>query len=218
MICDASRRVECAGDEPRAWLERPKLMPFRIARRKRMISMDFVALVGIARTLRRIVLVGSAAALLAIGVSTNSVDARIKGKDVNGCTQKDLDSPLSKSCAKKEMNRLLNSSKSGIRSGSAGYALLCSAAGNRCCRISEGGLVVPGSCSSTLTGIPVSDRPDTSGGVLDPGPKQRPRRDTISTGGGILDPGPGFGSQGPAATGAPLSTGGGSAPAPGKIN
>jgi hypothetical protein len=37
-------------------------------------------------------------------------------------------------------------------------------------------------------------------------------------GGGILDSGPGFDTQGPAATGAPLSTGRGSAPPPGKIN
>jgi hypothetical protein len=37
-------------------------------------------------------------------------------------------------------------------------------------------------------------------------------------GGGILDPGSGFGTPNPAATGAPLSTGRGSAPPPGKIN
>jgi hypothetical protein len=71
-------------------------------------------------------------------------------------------------------------------------------------------------CTSALTAIPASDRPNTSGGVLDPGPKQRPRRDAISTGGGILDGGPDFGSQGPAATGAPLGAGGKSS-SPGKI-
>jgi hypothetical protein len=37
-------------------------------------------------------------------------------------------------------------------------------------------------------------------------------------GGSILDPGSGLGTQGPAATGAPLSTGRGSAPPPGRIN
>jgi hypothetical protein len=48
----------------------------------------------------------------------------------------------------------------------------------------------------------------------DPNP---PRKPPVMTGGNILDGGSGFGTQGPASTGAPLSPGRGSAPPPGQI-
>jgi hypothetical protein len=179
-----------------------------------MTSTKISALVYAEHALRRIVLIGSAAALLAVSLSTMSVEARIKGKDMNGCTQKDYDSPLGKKCTSKEIANLLQGTTNRMLS----YTLICGAGGNKCCKVTEMNNIVPGSCSSALTAIPPSDRPSTKGGVLDPGPKQRPRRDAISTGGGILEPGPGgFGPQGPASTGAPLSTGRGSAPPP-KIN
>jgi hypothetical protein len=59
----------------------------------------------------------------------------------------------------------------------------------------------------------------TGGAVTEPGskPPRRPRNEGgVMSGGGILDPGSGLGTQGPAATGAPLSTGRGSPP-PGQI-
>jgi hypothetical protein len=52
-----------------------------------------------------------------------------------------------------------------------------------------------------------------------PQPRGKPGVAVIPpVGGGILDGGPGSGTPGPASTGAPLSTGRGSAPSPGKIN
>jgi hypothetical protein len=61
----------------------------------------------------------------------------------------------------------------------------------------------------------------TGGGRLaQPGtPSSRPPKPgTSPVTGGILDGGSGFGSQGPAATGSPLSPGRGTAPPPGRVN
>jgi hypothetical protein len=74
-----------------------------------------------------------------------------------------------------------------------------------------------GSCKSVSASLGTPPRPPQPRGkpgiaVIPPAGKN------IVDRGGILDSGPGFGSQGPAATGAPLSTGRGSAPPPGKIN
>jgi hypothetical protein len=73
-----------------------------------------------------------------------------------------------------------------------------------------------GSCKTASTNMGTPPKPPRPRGkpgvaVIPPAGK------SIVDRGGILDSGPGFGSQGPAATGAPLSTGRGSAPPPGQI-
>jgi hypothetical protein len=78
------------------------------------------------------------------------------------------------------------------------------------CSTGCGGTSGSGSCT-------VKDR--TAGPPSGPRPRGKPGVAVIPpVGGSILDSGPGFGNQGPAVTGAPLSTGRGSAPPPGKIN
>jgi hypothetical protein len=80
------------------------------------------------------------------------------------------------------------------------------------CGDSEGA----GSCTvkDRTAGPPSGPRPRGKPGVAVIPPAGK----NVVDRGSILDSGPGFGSQGPAATGAPLSTGRGSAPPPGKIN
>jgi hypothetical protein len=156
----------------------------------------------------------AASATILVGCSllaATSVEA--KKKTYNTCTVKQIGSESGASCLDKNYTP-------GALAVKVVYGLYCGGNGTMlCCKQdSVSGKII--TCSSVLTATPVSDRPKTSGGVLDPGPKQRPRRDAISTGGGILEPGlgGGFDPRGPASTGAPLSTGRGSAPPPGKIN
>jgi hypothetical protein len=147
-------------------------------------------------------------------------EAKPKGRLFGTCTAQQINSSGGRTCMAKAEQREIEKLRQGSYNA-WGWVLVCTADGKKaCCKSGyrpEGGSGVWG-CESVLTAMPPGDRPNTSGGVFEQGPKNRPRRDAISTGGGILEPGPGLGPQGPAATGVPTS--GGAAPPPrgGRIN
>jgi hypothetical protein len=131
----------------------------------------------------------------------------IPPKKVSDCEAKAIGTAGGKRCID------TNYTKSAI-AGTSTYAIKCNAAGTAlCCKFSSSGQVQSCRRIGRVAGSPdVAADPSGMGVEKPPRP---PRNHSI--GPGLLDAGPGLGTQGPAATGAPLSPGRGSAPPPGQI-
>lgn len=159
----------------------------------------------------RVSILAGAAVLVGFSLlAATSVEAKPK-KTYNVCTAEQVQSPAGKKCIDKnyEPAELAALNVYDLHCGSNGTML--------CCKRHKGtGKAV---CTQVQRAISASDRPISTDGVLDPGPKKRAPGVAGPIGGGILEQGPGLGTSGPSATGTPV---GGSvappAPRPGKIN